>query len=81
MMYIDYYGINNLICRTMNAGLGLYVCEFYYRSKHGNKNILVKSIAGTLNQLSIEKARWLLSEVKYADVFNNISAKHVRRSA
>jgi hypothetical protein len=81
MMNIEYYGINNLICRTMNAGLGLYECEFYYRPKHGNKNILVKSIIGTLNQLSFEKARWLLSEAKHTNVFNNISAKHVRRSA
>ena len=42
MTNIEYYGFKNLEYKTMNAGVGVYICEIYYKPKHSNDKILLR---------------------------------------
>lgn len=78
MINMDYYKASNIVCKTMNAGLGVYECEFYYRPKHGREDIFIASFKGTPDSLARDKAKWLLEEANITNICNP-SARHAKR--
>ena len=65
MTNIEYYGFKNLEYKTINDGLGVFICEIYYKPKHSKEKILLKKFKNTERGLVRDKTKWLLHEPKF----------------